>query len=65
MPGYGLPEQPKIKNEEHLTMVDHLRAQFQEPGYQREYLQNQANQRKAEYDAEQERQRRAAAKGGQ
>lgn len=64
MPGYRYPELPKIKNEEHLTMVDHIRAQFQEPGYQREYLQNQANQRKAEYDAEQERLRRAA-EGGQ
>ncbi len=48
-----------IKNAEHLTWSDHLRAGFQGAGNQGDYLQQMANQRKAEYDLQQAKQRAA------
>lgn len=59
------PPQPKMRNEEHLKMVDHLRASFQPVEHRDEYLQSQADARRAEYDAEQERQKRMKAQRGE
>lgn len=56
----------KYRNEEHLTMVDYLRAGFQGDGVaQSEYLQNQADSRATSEEArrrDEEMQRRAGRK---
>ena len=52
---YATPK--PIRNEEHLTMVDRMRAQMQEPQNIDKYMQDKADQRKAEYDEMMRRQK--------
>ena len=55
----GLPAKKKMKNEEHLTFVDQIKARFQEHGQQEEYLQQQADHRAREYEVEQQKLKKA------
>ena len=63
-----MAQKPKIRNADHLNMLDYLQSGFQGDGAaQHEYLQNKADAKKAKADAEAreaERLRRQGRKSG-
>ncbi len=63
-----MADKPKIKNAQHLNMLDYLASGFQGDGAaQHEYLQNKADAKKAKAEAEArdvERLRRQGKKSG-